>query len=151
MEVVIDCETDGLAYEATKIHVLSWTEDGKHYHSTNDRDTMADMLSSVGVRFVCHNSIRFDMVIFNRLLGLSLGYKSFVDTLALSWYLFPDRNKHGLEEWGVDLGVEKPKVTDWKNLTYEEYKYRCEEDVKINWLLWQKCKERFKEIYASNS
>jgi len=147
--IVIDCETDGLAYEATKIHVLSWTEDGKNVHSTNDYSTMVSLLNPGRNTFVCHNGIRYDMVVFNRLLGLSLNYRSFVDTLALSWYLYPTRNKHGLDEWGSDLGVAKPKVSDWSGLSYQEYKHRCQEDVKINWLLWKKLESRLEEIYGS--
>lgn len=147
--LVFDCETDGLAYECTKIHVLSWTEDGRTFHSTNSYDRIRSLFRLHNL-FVCHNVVCFDMVVLNRLLGLDLDYKSFADTLALSWYLFPERNKHGLAEWGNDLGVPKPKVDDWQNLTYEQYKYRCEEDVKINWLLWKKCEERLGELYASN-
>lgn len=145
--IVLDSETDGLAYECTKLHVLSWTEDGTKYNSTNNPRVMHDLFSRPNTKFVAHNAVRFDLVVFNRLLGTDLNYKHFVDTLALSWYLFPDRNKHGLEEWGVDLGVPKPKITDWENLSYEEYKHRCEEDVKINWLLWQKCLTKLEEIY----
>ena len=144
---VLDCETDGLAYDCTKIHVLSWTDDGVTYHSTDNYDEMRGVLTQ-GLRMVCHNSIRFDMVVFNRILGLDLNYKKFIDTLALSWYLFPERNKHGLEEWGEDLGVEKPVVKDWKNLSYEDYAHRCQEDVKINWLVWKKCGNRLEELYS---
>jgi hypothetical protein len=35
-------------------------------------------------------------------------------------------------------------------LTYEEYKHRCEEDVKINWLLWQDLIKRYKLIYSND-
>jgi hypothetical protein len=50
-------------------------------------------------------------------------------------------------EWGSDLGVAKPKVDDWQNLSFEEYAHRCEADTKINWLLWKKMERRLKEIY----
>ncbi len=76
-----------------------------------------------------------------------MNYKRWIDTLALSWYLFPERQKHGLADWGVDLGIPKPKVDDWQNLSYEEYKHRCEEDTKINWKLWKKLERRLEEIY----
>jgi len=29
--------------------------------------------------------------------------------------------------------------------------HRCESDVKINWLLWQKMQKRLEEIYASDT
>jgi len=76
-------------------------------------------------------------------------WEACADTLGLSWVLFPERVRHGLDPWGEDLGVIKPKVTDWENLTYEEYKHRCQEDVQINWLLWQKIKGKLGELYEA--
>ena len=146
--VVLDSESDGFAYECTKLHVLSWTEDGETYHSTDNKQDMKDLLTQSETMYVAHNSILHDMVVFNRILGVPMDYKRWVDTLALSWYLFPERQRHGLADWGVDLGVAKPKVSDWRNLSYEEYAFRCEEDCKINWLLWKKIEKRLKEIYG---
>ena len=144
--VVLDSESDGLAYECTKLHVLSYTRDGETYHSTGDYDDMRAVINSADM-LVAHNSIRHDMVVFNRILGIPMDYKRWVDTLALSWYLYPERQRHGLADWGVDLGVPKPKVDDWQNLSYEEYAHRCTEDCKINWKLWVKMKNRLEEIY----
>jgi len=144
--LVVDSESDGLAYECTKLHVLSYTRDGKTYHSTGDYDDMRAVLDSADM-LVAHNSIRHDMVAFNRILGIPMDYKRWIDTLALSWYLFPERQRHGLADWGVDLGIAKPKVDDWENLSYDEYKHRCEADVAINWRLWKKLERRLKEIY----
>jgi len=161
--LVLDSESDGLAYECTKLHILSWTEDGKNYHSTADYDHMRAVVESADL-LVAHNSIRHDMVVFNRILGLPMDYRKWVDTLALSWFLYPDRNKHGLGAWGDDLGdrnkhglgawgddlgVEKPTVENWTDVTYEQMRHRCESDVKINWLLWQRMKKRLEEIYES--
>ena len=144
--IVLDSESDGLAYECTKLHVLSWTEDGETYHSTGDYDDMGAVINSADL-LVAHNSIRHDMVVFNRILGVPMDYRKWVDTLALSWFLYPERNKHGLEAWGEDLGVSKPKVDDWQNLSFEEYAHRCEADVAINWRLWGKMKKRLEEVY----
>jgi len=129
--VVLDSESDGLAYECTKLHVLSYTRDGETYHSTSDYDDMRAVINSADL-LVAHNSIRHDQVVFNRILGIPMDYRKWVDTLSLSWYLYPERNRHGLAEWGQDLGVAKPKVDDWQNLSFEEYAHRCEEDTKID-------------------
>jgi len=145
--VVLDTESDGLAYECTKLHVLSYTRDGETYHSTGDYDDMRAVINSADL-LVAHNSIRHDQVVFNRILGIPMDYTKWVDTLSLSWYLYPERNRHGLAEWGVDLGVAKPKVEDWQNLSFEEYAHRCEEDAKINWMLWKKMERRLEEIYG---
>ena len=84
---------------------------------------------------VGHNIIRYDIPTVERILGVQVKAK-LVDTLMLSWYLFPNRLMHGLEDWGEEFGVPKPKITDWDNLSTEEYIHRCEEDVKINTKLW---------------
>jgi hypothetical protein len=54
----------------------------------------------------------------------------------------------GLGAWGDDLGVEKPAVENWTDVTYEQMRHRCESDVMINWLLWQRMKKRLEEIYG---
>lgn len=71
-----------------------------------------------------------------------------MDTLALSWYLYPERNFHGLESWGIDFGVPKPVVNDWKDQPLEVYVHRCEEDVKINLKLWRKMKSLLIKLYG---
>ena len=42
--VVLDSESDGLWEDATKIWVLSWTDDGITYQSTNNYDKMREVL-----------------------------------------------------------------------------------------------------------
>ena len=69
----------------------------------------------------------------------------------MSWVLNTNRGKHGLDSFGQDFGVPKPKVDDWVNLTQEEYAHRCQEDVKINWLLWQNLLKRFIFIYKDKA
>jgi len=144
--LVADTETDGLAYDCTKLHVMSWTEDGETFESTNDYDKMRRVYESADL-LVMHNAVMHDQVVFNRLLGIPLDYKKYIDTLWVSRYLYPDRASHGLDAIGREHGVKKPEVDDWENLTYEEYAHRCVEDVKINWLEWVKQKKRLEEIY----
>lgn len=141
---VFDIETDG--FNPSKIHVLC-VDTGTSLQATNKYDNMRSWLSKQEV-IVAHNCIRFDLPVMKRILGVDIKARV-VDTLALSWYLYPNRASHGLESWGVDFGVPKPAVTDWENLTYEEYKHRCMEDVKINKLLWNKCWEYLLRLYGS--
>lgn len=145
--IVFDSESDGLWKEATKIHVFSWTEDGKNINATNDVEEIAKVLSQQDTMFVCHNAIRHDMPLFNKLSIGNTKYTQYVDTLALSWYLHYDRMKHGLESYGIDYGVPKPKIDDWQGLTYEEYRHRNIEDVKINWKLWKDLEAKLKVLY----
>src|SRR5690606_10341303 len=87
---------------------------------------------------VMHNGMRFDAVVMEKLLGVKIKAK-IVDTLALSWYLYPDRNQHGLEGWGEDFKIPKPPIIRWDDPELiEEYRHRCREDVKINTRLWKK-------------
>lgn len=136
---VLDVESDGLLKEATLIYCLSYQtfkngvleEKGS---ITNYGDMKTFILSRKVI--VGHNIIRYDIPLIQKILGITV-LAILVDTLALSWYLVPDKKfKHGLEAWGDRLGVPKPIITDWKNLKLEEYVKRCEVDVVINTLLF---------------
>ena len=147
--LVLDSEGDGLAYTCTKLHNLCWTEDGETFGYTTNYDEMREVLSQEDVLFVAHNVIRHDSTVFSRILGIHIPYQKFVDTLALSWFLFPDRPKHGLESFGQDYGLYKTVVNNSEWTIGEEIlmKERVITDVKINWLLWCDIKNRLKEIY----
>lgn len=147
--IVLDSETDGFLDVVTKLHVVAWTEDGETFHHTNDQAKIREILSQEDTRFVCHNAIRYDLPVFNKLLNTKLDYLNFIDSLALSWYLNFDRSAHGLEGYGVDYGVPKPKVDNWSSLTYDEYAHRCVEDVKINWRLWKELEGKLIKLYGS--
>jgi len=141
---VFDCEADGL--DPTKIYCLVTTE-GKTIKSATDYAQMRYFLRRATV-LVGHNIIRFDVPILEKLLNIKIKAK-LIDTLALSWYLYPERNVHGLESWGEDFGVPKPPIEDWYNLPIEEYVNRCTEDVKINKLLWEKQWRYLLDLYGS--
>ena len=147
-EAVFDTETNGLAYNCDKMHILSYTYDGNEVTSTNSYEEMREFFTQEGTLFVAHNSIMFDMVVANRVLGLDLSYQKFIDTLALSWFLYPERKSHGLGSYQEASGVPKPQVDNWEDVTWEQMKHRCESDVKINGWLWQKQRKRLQEIYG---
>lgn len=139
---VFDVEGDGLW--PSKIHCLAINTKG-NAKSTIKYEDMRKFFTKAKV-LVGHNIVRFDIPSVERLLGVKVK-ALLVDTLALSWYLYPERNKHGLAEWGEELGVPKPEIDDWENLSIEEYVHRCEEDVKINTLLWEKMYSYLRMIY----
>lgn len=145
---VIDCETDGFLDVATKVHVLSYTRDGVTFSSLHDYNDMRELLTTEKV-LICHNVVRFDKPVLEKILGIKIKAKLY-DTLPMSWVINLDRPSHGLESFGVDFGVPKPVVTDWEGLTYEEYKHRCEEDVKINWLLWMDLLKKYRMLYGKD-
>lgn len=142
---VFDIEGDGLY--PTKIHVLSYKDEDKIASLTN-YDEMKKWLLSQEV-LVGHNIIRFDIPHLERLLEIEIKAK-LIDTLALSWYLYGEvKDRHGLAEWGEEFGVAKPEVEDWVDQPIEVYIHRCEEDVKINSLLWEKQKKYLSKLYET--
>jgi len=140
----LDIEADGL--NPTKIHCLSCTNDEGTF-STTDYAEMREFLDGLDV-LIGHNIRRFDIPVLEKLLDVE--YKGrVIDTLALSWILEPERNRHGLASWGEDFGIPKPEIDDWVNLSVEEYIHRCEEDTKINWKLWKRFKNTLDQLYES--
>ncbi len=142
---VFDAEFDGLT--PTLIHCLSIINvDSGNVYSTTDYDKMRTFFTTQEI-LIGHNITRFDIPHLERLLDIKIKAKLY-DTLALSWYLYPERVYHGLASWGEDLGIKKPEIEDWFNLSVEEYIHRCEEDVKINLLLWKKQYRYLVDLYG---
>ena len=148
MTTVFDIETDGLLDELTKVHVLSYSRDGKEVTHTHDYNEMREFFLTEKT-LVGHNIIRFDAPAIEKVLGIKIKARM-IDTLALSWYLHHTRLKHGLGEYGEEYGVPKPVVDDWDNLSKEEYAHRCDEDVKINVRLWRDLEPKLNELYPDS-
>ena len=148
MTTVFDIETDGLLDELTKVHVLSYSRDGKEVTHTHDYDEMREFFLTEET-LVGHNIIRFDAPAIEKVLGIKIKARM-IDTLALSWYLHHTRLKHGLGEYGEEYGVPKPVVDDWDNLSKEEYAHRCNEDVKINVRLWRDLELKLNKLYPNS-
>lgn len=155
-EVVFDIETDGLLKGVSKIHCLSYSVNFSEPKTLFKREDIQDFLVSNNNNILIgHHIIGYDL---KALIRLGFGWSKqgkrtvhsgkLIDTLPLSYYLNTNRKDHGLESFGVDYGIPKPKVTDWENLTPEEYQHRCEEDVKINIRLYKDLKAKLQEIYT---
>jgi hypothetical protein len=139
---IFDIEADGL--NPTKIWCLA-VKTPKGSKETTNYANMRKFFTSSDV-LVGHNIQRFDIPAVERLLGIKIKAQ-LVDTLALSWYLYPTRILHGLEAWGEFFGIPKPEIDNWENLTIEEYLNRCREDVKINTMLWEKMWRDLTRLY----
>lgn len=149
---IVDIEADGLLDSVSKIHVVSFAykvDNEWVIRSTNDYEKIKNFFSDPNRTIVGHNFIGYDSVALERVLGIEVKSK-LVDTLGLSWAMYPWRNRHGLADWGEEFGVPKPKIDDWEGLTYEEYKHRCEEDVKINTNLWVKMYKKLNDLYPGD-
>lgn len=151
---VFDCETNGLLKEAVLYHVLSFQMKGKENPSSIPGEVKDRLINFFKwhldnkVPVVAHNAILYDIPVAEKILGLDLSELMVIDTLPLSWYLNVNRKQHGLDSFHSDYGIEKPKIEDWSNLSYEEYQHRCQEDVRINVALWEDFKERLIDMYT---
>jgi len=148
-DFVIDIECDGI--HPTKIHCLSYQEQG--IDGIVSLSLYSDMVSFINKldtndKIIGHSFIRYDLPVLERILGIKIKAK-IVDTLALSWYLYPEVSRHGLADWGEYFGVPKPKIDDWENLSQGEYLHRCKEDVRINTLLWEKMQDDLLALYGT--
>lgn len=139
---IFDLECDGLLDEVTKLHCFCYQiyEKGVLLEkgalvNPNDIIIFLDKQETL----IGHNIIRFDLLVLKKLLGWKKPKElKIIDTMGLSWYLYIGRKSHGLESFGEEFGVPKPKISDWSNLTIEEYIHRCSEDVEINQRLFHK-------------
>ncbi len=131
---VVDVEADDLIENATKIHVLGYHRIGtKEVKTITDYDRIRAFFRQPDLCIIGHNFYLYDSIVLDKLLGTGYNYK-IIDTLALSWYLYPKNLKHGLEAWGDDprIKIKKVEITDWINGSIESYINRVTEDVKIN-------------------
>lgn len=147
MRVIADIESDGLLDTITKIHCFCYQEElSGSSGSITDYKELVEFLSKEDLVVIGHNFVKFDKVALERILGQKFKFKV-IDTLPLSWTLFPNRDNHGLEGWGEDFGIKKPEISDWSSLTVKEYVHRCTEDVKINVELWEKQHNYLLKLY----
>jgi len=148
---IFDIEADGLLDTITKIHCLSYQIciDGNTIESGSitDYDKIKEFISNQEI-LVGHYITLYDIPAMEKILGITVD-SYLIDTVAISWYLYPYRKSHGLEKYGEELGVEKPKIEDWENLSVAEYIHRCEEDVEINKRLFNKQMQYLHKIYSS--
>jgi len=120
------------------------------YQAFTDYDDMRNFLSRCKT-IIGHNLRRWDVPVLERILGIDLSKHTIVDTLALSWYLKPNRKSHSLDSYGTEFLIFKPKISDWENLSIEEYIHRCTEDVKINTKLWGEQYNYLKRLYSDEA
>lgn len=151
-----DIETTGLLKDMgdqpSDLHVFSCAyknKEGRYIiKSTPKVEDVRTVVGNPDNVIVFHNGIGFDQPALEKL-GVVFNAE-IIDTLPLSYYLYSERSEHGLASWGEDFGVPKPEIEDWQGLTYEEYKHRCEEDVKINTNLWVMMLKYLRTLYNND-
>lgn len=145
--VVWDCEANGLTPD--KFYCLSFKTSWGEKGTLTDYGDIRDFFTKYPEVYYCgHNIRRWDLPNLLRVVGISLPILV-VDTLFLSFYVNHSRRRHGLEDYGVEFGVPKPKIIDWEKQTLSEYIHRCEQDVEINYRLFEQQLTKLKKIYGS--
>lgn len=157
--LVADLETDGLLHEVTKLHVMSvgWknSEGVWQIKSTNKQEDVEKVFCNPDNIIVMHNGRRYDKIAVEKIYGIKVT-ATIIDSLALSWWLYPTRakegKKFGLAYFGEDYGIPKPIVEkdEWKTISYEKAEHRCVEDVRINIQLWEDLKAKLDLMYQDN-
>ena len=157
--LIVDIETSGLlnvVKSKDDLHIMSvgWkTPRGEwKVKSTDDEKDIKKIFEDENNIIVGHNFIGYDIRALEKMFP-DIEYKAqIIDTLPLSQYLFNDRPKHGLESWGVDVGFEKVEISseEWVNLSKEKAIERCERDVLINALVWDKFYNLLMELYDND-
>jgi hypothetical protein len=145
---IFDIETDDI--DAKIIRCLSFYDVNTKTSATiTDYDVMRKYFQRKDVYFCGHHIIGFDIPVVERLLGIKVT-NPIIDTLALSWTLSSNRNSHGLQSYGDEYGIEKPKIDDYAKQDIEEIKRRCSQDVLINLKVWENQKWYLNELYDGN-
>jgi DNA polymerase I-like protein with 3'-5' exonuclease and polymerase domains len=149
-----DIETSGLIddmmrQENPRLHNLGLiavdTEKEKLFEGIQKKEIQE--FFNTGPTLIMHNGKLFDAEAL-AFLGYDVSKVKVIDTLPLSWYLEPQRLKHGLAEWGEFFGVPKPVIEDWENQTQEEYNHRVMEDCKIQVKLWHYLVKKLQVLYG---
>lgn len=166
---VFDLEADGLLDSITKVHcgVFECVKTGKvlkfRPHQIPD---MLKFMDTCPV-LIGHNTISYDFLALEKLYGYKYKGKK-IDTVILSRLLYPNRmlpkkllddikakrseglfvrtpGPHSVASWGYTLGLGKVDYEDWEEFD-EQMLHRCEMDVRIQVLIFNKLRARLKEL-----
>ena len=150
---ICDIETDNLLDDVTKIHCLSYGQmvnDQFWVKTLTDYEDIKKFVSRRDITIVGHNFISYDNLVLEKILGVKFELNQIIDSLYLSFYLYPKRLKHGLEAWGLENGQHKKEIKNWTDLSQQQYIERCEGDVRNNILVWKQQFEYLIAIYDNN-
>lgn len=147
LRVIIDIEANGL--KPSKIWLIVCKDiDTGEYHVfrrpsdvPEEADAFQRFVSGVDT-FIGHNFLGYDYPVCNRLLGtevVDIASKS-IDTLIISKLVDYPRDKHSVESYGKEFGLEKGEFSDWSKYSPEMEIY-CKRDVDITEKIFLKYKK----------
>ncbi len=151
-----DCETSGLLDQMAlqdnpKLHNFCSidVETGEIILFEGSQREKLQAWFDEGHTFITHNCKLYDEPAL-QFLGYDTSKIKWIDSLPLSWYLEPQRLKHGLAEYGEEFGVPKPVIDDWESQSQEEYNHRVTEDCRIQARLWKRQVKSLQSLYGEN-
>lgn len=155
---IVDIEAKGLLPElksSEDLHVMSvgWKSDGRWvFKSTNKEEDIKKVFENPNNTIVGHFFIGYDLPALKIMFPKINFQAKIICSLALCHYLYNDRLKQGLGEWGVEFGFEKVKISEdeWSNLSYEKAVERCERDCLINSILWDNQLKLLRGLYDTD-
>ena len=156
MRIAFDIETDGLYWDATRIHCIVAqdldTDRVFKYHG-DTIEAGIDLLNHADL-LVGHNIIGYDLPVLEKVYPSACNFakSKVVDTLVLSRLCFPNlsdldegkrgldgrsRGSHALRAWGQRLGLHKSDYDGgWDEFSPEMLSY-CTQDVAVTVKLWK--------------
>src|SRR5690606_14944541 len=124
--LVCDIETIGFLEDISSfedLHVFGVAyKDGEKWATkhTNKFEDIQKVVGNPNNTLVFHNGISYDKPVLEK---IGFEFKAnIIDTLGISYYLYPEKNKHDLVEWGEFFGVPKPEIEadEWKGISKEK-------------------------------
>ena len=146
---VFDSESDGLALEATRLHIVCIEDyDTGETWEYLEGDLGWQKKLEEATHLIGHNIVEHDFPLMEKLTDwVPPAHVKIQDTLIMSRAQDYNRfgnYKHAMELWGEYLGKPKQEHEDWSVFT-EEMRQRCRSDVKLNCLMY---KELLGEFYS---
>ena len=113
---IVDIEAKGLLPDlksSEDLHCVSvgWEHNGEFkVKSTNKEEDIAKVFENPDNTIVGHFFLAYDLPALKIMFPNIKFRAKIIDSLAISHYLYNDRLKHGLEDYGIEFGFEKVKI-----------------------------------------
>jgi hypothetical protein len=151
-----DIEANGLLNKekdkeaATRIWCLSFCNlNAKVIKSITDVNIIKKFFEQENAVVIMHYGVMYDIPLIEKLLNFKVKIQ-IIDSLPLSWTLFPQRTDHNLENWGNTLGIVKLPIINWNDeKLLPQYVLRCESDIRIQVALWEQITWMLNQLYEN--
>lgn len=144
-KLIFDIETDNFYEQGKVIHCIVTmdiqTWEVKSFGPDEIKEGI-DYLDSASI-IIGHNIIDFDIPFINKIYNW-VPRALPRDTLIMSRLMFPSREFHSLDSWGKELKFPKMECSNFALYSEDMLKY-CINDVKLNFKLYEKLKNKVKD------